>query len=305
MPLKSFSVSVRTRCARQTSATFISLSLRPWKTASTSCRRSSSSLLNATLGELGAALAAKRISSAELTCACLERIERYGPALSAFISVDASHALERAKDADSQRARGEAEPLTGIPIAHKDILCTRAMRTTCGSRMLEDYRSPYDAHVVEQLERAGTVLVGKCNMDEFAMGSSTESSHFGPARNPWDKRLVPGGSSGGSAAAVAARMAPAATGRATGGSIRQPAALTGVCGLKPTYGVVSRYGLIAFASSLDQAGPLAKSAADLALMMNVMAGFDARDSTSVERPNEDYGRFLSKDVQGLRIGLPS
>ena len=265
-------------------------------------------MLNATLGELGAALAAKKISSVELTRACLERIERHGRELNAFISVDSSHALERAKEADARRARkgneGDVTPLTGIPIAHKDILCTRALRTTCGSRMLENYVSPYDAHVVEKLEQAGTVLVGKCNMDEFAMGSSTEHSHFGPARNPWDKRLVPGGSSGGSAAAVAARLVPMATGTDTGGSIRQPAAFSGVCGLKPTYGLVSRYGLVAFASSLDQAGPIAKSAADLALLMNVMAGFDARDSTSIERPPEDYGRVLSADLKGLRIGVP-
>jgi len=261
-------------------------------------------LLNATLGELGAALAAKKTSSVELTRACLERIERHGRELNAFISVDATHALERAKEADARRSRGEAHPLTGIPIAHKDILCTRALRTTCGSRMLENYVSPYDAHVVEQLERAGTVLVGKCNMDEFAMGSSTETSHFGPARNPWDKRRVPGGSSGGSAAAVAARLVPAATGTDTGGSIRQPAALSGVCGLKPTYGVVSRYGIVAFASSLDQAGPIAKSAADLALLMNVMAGFDERDSTCLERPKEDYGRLLDTQLKGLRIGVP-
>jgi aspartyl-tRNA(Asn)/glutamyl-tRNA(Gln) amidotransferase subunit A len=170
--------------------------------------------------------------------------------------------------------------------------------------MLEDYTSPYDAHVVEQFERAGAVLLGKCNMDEFAMGSSNETSYFGPVRNPWDRRLVPGGSSGGSAAAVAARMAPAATGTDTGGSIRQPAALTGVCGLKPTYGVVSRYGMVAFASSLDQAGPMAKSAADMALMLNLMAGFDARDSTSLERPKEDYARDLERELAGLRIGLP-
>ena len=261
-------------------------------------------MLNATLGELGTALAAKKISSVELTRACLERIERHGRELNAFISVDATHALERAEEADARRSRGEAHPLTGIPIAHKDILCTRALRTTCGSRMLENYVSPYDAHVVERLERAGTVLVGKCNMDEFAMGSSTEHSYFGPARNPWDKRLVPGGSSGGSAAAVAGRLVPMATGTDTGGSIRQPAAFSGVCGLKPTYGLVSRYGLVAFASSLDQAGPIAKSAADLALLLDVMAGFDARDSTSVERPAEDYARFLPADVKGLRIGVP-
>jgi aspartyl-tRNA(Asn)/glutamyl-tRNA(Gln) amidotransferase subunit A len=261
-------------------------------------------LLNATLSDLSASLAAKKISSVELTRACLERIERYGSELNAFISVEPSHALEQARTADARRAQGRAQPLTGIPIAHKDILCTRAMRTTCGSRMLENYRSPFDAHVVEKLEQAGTVLVGKCNMDEFAMGSSTESSHFGPARNPWDKRMVPGGSSGGSAAAVAARLVPAATGTDTGGSIRQPAGFSGVCGLKPTYGVVSRYGIVAFASSLDQAGPLARSAADLALLMNAMAGFDPRDSTSLERPAEDYGRFLAMDLKGVRIGVP-
>jgi aspartyl-tRNA(Asn)/glutamyl-tRNA(Gln) amidotransferase subunit A len=261
-------------------------------------------LLNATLGELGAALASKKISSVELTRACLERIERHGRELNAFISIDGTHALERAKEADTRRARGEGGALTGIPIAHKDILCTRAMRTTCGSRMLESYVSPYDAHVVERLERAGTVLVGKCNMDEFAMGSSTEHSYFGPARNPWDKRLVPGGSSGGSAAAVAARLVPMATGTDTGGSIRQPAAFSGVCGLKPTYGLVSRYGLVAFASSLDQAGPIARSAADLAILLAAMAGFDSRDSTSIERPAEDYARFLTAGAKGLRIGVP-
>ncbi|HEY3074440.1 MAG TPA: Asp-tRNA(Asn)/Glu-tRNA(Gln) amidotransferase subunit GatA [Burkholderiales bacterium] len=261
-------------------------------------------MLNATLRELSAALDAKKVSSVELTRQCLERIGRFNQQLNAFIDVDESLALEAAKRADARRARGEGQPLAGIPIAHKDIFCTRTLRTTCGSRMLENYVSPYDAHVVEQLERAGTVLVGKCNMDEFAMGSSTETSHFGPARNPWDKRLVPGGSSGGSAAAVAARLVPAATGTDTGGSIRQPAALSGVCGLKPTYGVVSRYGIVAFASSLDQAGPIAKSAADLALLMNAMAGFDERDSTSLERPKEDYGRSLGTELKGLRIGVP-
>jgi len=224
--------------------------------------------------------------------------------LNAFITVDESLSLAAARRADARRAKGEDGPLVGIPIAHKDILCTRALRTTCGSRMLENYASPYDAHVVSELERAGTVVLGKCNMDEFAMGSSSESSYFGPVRNPWAKSRVPGGSSGGSAAAVAARMAPAATGTDTGGSIRQPAALTGICGLKPTYGVVSRYGLVAFASSLDQAGPLARSAADLALLMNAMAGFDTRDSTSIERPKEDYSRSFDLKLAGLRIGLP-
>jgi aspartyl-tRNA(Asn)/glutamyl-tRNA(Gln) amidotransferase subunit A len=245
----------------------------------------------------------RKISSVELTQACLERI-RAQRELNAFISVDESFSLAAARKADERRAKGEAGPLTGIPIAHKDILCTRALRTTCGSRMLENYTSPYDAHVVSELERAGTVMVGKTNMDEFAMGSSSESSCFGPVRNPWAKARVPGGSSGGSAAAVAARMAPAATGTDTGGSIRQPAALSGVCGLKPTYGTVSRYGLVAFASSLDQAGPFARSAADLALLMNAMAGFDPRDSTSIDRPKEDYGRFLDQNLEGLRIGLP-
>jgi aspartyl-tRNA(Asn)/glutamyl-tRNA(Gln) amidotransferase subunit A len=260
--------------------------------------------LNATVSELSAALAARKISSVELARLCLERIRAHRD-LNAFITVDESGSLEAARRADELRARGEAGPLLGVPIAHKDILCTRALRTTCGSRMLEKYTSPYDAHVVSELERAGEVMLGKCNMDEFAMGSSTETSHFGPVRNPWAKSRVPGGSSGGSAAAVAARMVPAATGTDTGGSIRQPAALSGICGLKPTYGTVSRYGLVAFASSLDQAGPLAKSAADLALLMNAMAGFDPRDSTSLERPKEDYGRLLNdQKIPGLRIGVP-
>jgi len=261
-------------------------------------------LLNATLSELSAALAARKLSSVELTQLCLERIARLNGELNAFITVDAARSLSDARRADARRAKGEAGPLTGIPIAHKDIFCTRDLLTTCGSRMLANFVSPYNAHVIEQFDRAGAVLLGKCNMDEFAMGSSNETSHFGPVRNPWSRRLVPGGSSGGAAAAVAARMAPAATGTDTGGSIRQPAALSGVCGLKPTYGVVSRYGMVAFASSLDQGGPLAKSAADLAVMMNVMAGFDARDSTSLERPKEDYGRSLNRDLRGLRIGLP-
>jgi aspartyl-tRNA(Asn)/glutamyl-tRNA(Gln) amidotransferase subunit A len=269
-------------------------------------------VLNASLSELSAALAARRISSVELTRLCLERIRRFDEKLNAFITVAEDRALADARVADERRARGEAGPLTGIPIAHKDIYCTKGMPTTCGSRMLAGYRSPYDARVIEAFAAAGAVLLGKTNMDEFAMGSSSETSHFGPVRNPWDSARVPGGSSGGSAAAVAARMAPAATGTDTGGSIRQPAALSGVCGLKPTYGVVSRYGMVAFASSLDQGGPLAKSAADLALLLNVMAGFDARDSTSLERPAEDYTRALdaplaadpAKPLAGLRIGLP-
>jgi len=261
-------------------------------------------VLNATVTELSRALAAKQVSSVELTREFLRRIARFNGELNSFISVDEDLAIAAASRADEERARGAAAPLSGVPIAHKDVFCTRALRTTCGSRMLADYVSPYDAHVVERLEQAGTVLIGKCNMDEFAMGSSTETSHFGPTRNPWDKRLVAGGSSGGSAAAVAARLVPAPTGTDTGGSVRQPAALSGVCGLKPTYGVVSRYGIVAFASSLDQAGPLAKSAADLALLMNAMAGFDERDSTSLERPAEDYSRSLELDLKGLRIGVP-
>ena len=261
-------------------------------------------MLNSTLSGLSAALAAKQVSSVELTRLYLDRIKALNGRLNAFITVDEDRSLAQARVADQRRAKGDVSPLTGIPVAHKDIFCTKGIRTTCGSRMLADYASPYDAHVIERFNEAGAVLLGKTNMDEFAMGSSNETSHFGPVRNPWDASRVPGGSSGGSAAAVAARMTPAATGTDTGGSIRQPAALTGVCGLKPTYGVVSRYGMIAFASSLDQGGPLGKSAADLALLMNVMAGFDARDSTSLERPAEDYSRSLNESLQGLRIGLP-
>ena len=261
-------------------------------------------MLNAGLGELRAALAARKLSSVELTRLFLQRIGGLNGTLNAFITVDEETSLAQARAADATLAQGQGGPLTGIPVAHKDIYCTRELRTTCGSRMLEDYTSPFDAHVVEQFARAGAVLLGKTNMDEFAMGSSNETSHFGPVRNPWNRRLVPGGSSGGSAAAVAARMAPAATGTDTGGSIRQPAALAGVCGLKPTYGLVSRYGMVAFASSLDQGGPMAKSAADLALLLNVMAGHDARDSTSLPRPREDYARDLDLPLKDLRIGLP-
>ncbi|HUK04931.1 MAG TPA: Asp-tRNA(Asn)/Glu-tRNA(Gln) amidotransferase subunit GatA [Burkholderiales bacterium] len=265
-------------------------------------------MLNSTLSALSGALAAKQLSSVELTRQFLERVRGLNGKLNAFITVDEEHSLAQARVADERRAgkggAAAAGPLTGIPIAHKDIFCTRRLRTTCGSRMLAGYVSPFDAHVIERFEAAGAVMLGKTNMDEFAMGSSNETSHFGPVRNPWDASRVPGGSSGGSAAAVAARMAPAATGTDTGGSIRQPASLTGVCGLKPTYGLVSRYGMIAFASSLDQGGPIAKSAEDLALLMNAMAGFDARDSTSLERPAEDYARELGTSLAGLRIGLP-
>jgi aspartyl-tRNA(Asn)/glutamyl-tRNA(Gln) amidotransferase subunit A len=261
-------------------------------------------LLNFTVTELSAALAAKKVSSVELTKAFLGRIGNLNPELNAFITVDPERSLAQARRADARRMQGDAGPLTGIPVAFKDIYCTKGLQTTCGSKMLQTFVSPYDAHVVEQFERAGGVLLGKCNMDEFAMGSSNENSYFGPVRNPWDRRRVPGGSSGGSAAAVAARLAPAATGTDTGGSVRQPAAFSGVCGLRPTYGLVSRYGLVAFASSLDQAGPIARSAADLAALLNVMAGFDARDSTSLERPKEDYTKSLELKLQGLRVGLP-
>ncbi len=234
----------------------------------------------------------------------LNKINILGNDLGCFITVDAERSLTQAKAADARRAAGNAGLLTGVPLAHKDIFCAEGWLTTCGSRMLSNFVSPYDAHVVERCNAAGMVTLGKTNMDEFAMGSSNETSYFGPVRNPWNHDTVPGGSSGGSAAAVAARLAPAATGTDTGGSIRQPAALTGICGLKPTYGLVSRYGMIAFASSLDQAGPMARTAEDLGLLLNVMVGHDPRDSTSLERPAEDYNRDLAKPLKGLRVGLP-
>ncbi len=258
----------------------------------------------ATVAELSRQLRAKAVSSVELTRAYLERIERGNARLNAFITVDPEKSLAQARAADARIARGEAAPLTGVPVAHKDLFCARGWRTTCGSRMLEHFVAPYDAHVIEQFDRAGAVLLGKTNMDEFAMGSSNENSYFGPVRNPWDLAAVPGGSSGGSAAAVAAGMAPAATGTDTGGSIRQPASFSGVCGIKPTYGRVSRWGMVAFASSLDQGGPLGRSAADLALLLEVMAGFDARDSTCAERAKDDYVGALGAGIAGLRIGVP-
>jgi aspartyl-tRNA(Asn)/glutamyl-tRNA(Gln) amidotransferase subunit A len=261
-------------------------------------------MIQAGLKQLSAALAAKQVSAVELANLFLERIERLNPQLNAFITLDREQTLAMARDADGRRAQGETGPLLGIPLAHKDIFCARGWLTTCGSKMLANFVSPYDAHVVERLKAAGMVTLGKLNMDEFAMGSSNETSHFGPVKNPWDVQRVPGGSSGGSAAAVAARLTPVATGTDTGGSIRQPAALCGLTGLKPTYGVVSRYGMIAFASSLDQAGPMARSAEDCAWMLSAMAGFDERDSTSLERPAEDYARNLDQPLAGLRIGLP-
>lgn len=261
-------------------------------------------MLNFSLRQLSALLASKKISSAELTGEFLRRARTLNSEYNAFITIDEETSLAQARAADAAIASGRINPLTGIPIAQKDIFCTKGWRTTCGSRMLADFVSPYDAHVIERFNAAGAVTMGKTNMDEFAMGSSNETSFYGPVKNPWDTTAVPGGSSGGSACAVAARMAPAATGTDTGGSIRQPAALCGISGLKPTYGLVSRYGMIAFASSLDQGGPMAKSAEDLALMLNVMSGFDAHDSTSLQREPEDYTRILEKPLKGLRIGLP-
>jgi aspartyl-tRNA(Asn)/glutamyl-tRNA(Gln) amidotransferase subunit A len=239
----------------------------------------------------------------ELARHFLDRIARHGPGLNALISVTADSALKAAADADRQLAAGQGGPLTGIPLVHKDIFCTEGVRTSCASRMLDNFVAPYDATVVSRLKAAGMVMLGKANMDEFAMGSSNETSHYGPVRNPWDPVRVPGGSSGGSAAAVAARLAPVATATDTGGSIRQPAALCGLTGLKPTYGRVSRYGMIAFASSLDQGGTLTASAEEAALVLQAMAGFDPRDSTSVEQPVPDYAATLDQPLAGLRIGL--
>ncbi len=256
-----------------------------------------------TIAQLAQGLRARKFSSVELTQAALARVEKFNPQLNAFITVTAQQALERAGRADVALADGRGGPLTGIPLAHKDIFCTSGVRTTCGSRMLDNFVAPYDATVVERLDAAGMVSIGKTNMDEFAMGSSNETSYYGPVRNPWDLQRVPGGSSGGSAAAVAARLVPATTGTDTGGSIRQPAALNGLVGLKPTYGRVSRYGMIAFASSLDQAGVLTRTAEDAALLLRAMAGFDLRDSTSVEEPVPDYAALLDGPLKGLKIGL--
>jgi aspartyl-tRNA(Asn)/glutamyl-tRNA(Gln) amidotransferase subunit A len=255
------------------------------------------------LSELRTALDEGLFTAVELTETLLARIDSVGGSLNAFITVTAEEALAEAEAADREIAAGRAGPLTGLPIVHKDLFCTRDVRTTCGSRILDNFVSPYDATVVERLKSAGAVMLGKTNMDEFAMGSSNETSYFGPVRNPWQTELSPGGSSGGSAAAVAARLAPAATGTDTGGSIRQPAALTGTVGLKPTYGRVSRYGMVAFASSLDQAGVITRTAADAARLLNVMAGFDPRDSTSSEQPVPDYVAALEKPLSGLRIGI--
>ena len=257
-----------------------------------------------TLTQLAGDLRARRVSATELTRHFLDRIGRFDKSLNAFITVTSEQALAQAADADRRFAKGEAAPLAGLPLAHKDIFCTAGVKTSCGSRMLDNFVAPYDATIVERLRNAGAVMLGKTNMDEFAMGSSNETSFYGPVHNPWDLKLVPGGSSGGSAAAVASRIAPAATGTDTGGSIRQPAALAGITGLKPTYGRVSRYGMIAFASSLDQAGTLTQSAEDAALLLETMAGFDERDSTSLDEPVPPYSRLINEPWDRITIGVP-
>jgi aspartyl-tRNA(Asn)/glutamyl-tRNA(Gln) amidotransferase subunit A len=256
------------------------------------------------LAEIARALAAKQFSAEELSHHLLSRINTLDPQLNSFITVTEELAISQAKAADARRANGETGALLGAPIAHKDLFCTSGVRTSCGSKMLDNFIAPYNATVVDKLNAAGTVTLGKLNMDEFAMGSANESSHYGAVKNPWDLTRVPGGSSGGSAAAVAARLLPAATGTDTGGSIRQPAALTNLTGIKPTYGRVSRWGMIAYASSLDQAGPLARNAEDCALLLQAMAGFDPKDSTSVDQPLDDYLAALNLPLKGLRIGLP-
>ncbi|MBT3506771.1 MAG: Asp-tRNA(Asn)/Glu-tRNA(Gln) amidotransferase subunit GatA [Methylococcales bacterium] len=258
---------------------------------------------NQTIAELAKGLQAGEFSSQELTTAHLARIKQHSE-LNCFITVTEVEAIAQAKIADQLISDGKAGPLTGIPLAHKDIFCTQGIKTSCGSKMLDNFQAPYNATVIERFNQAGAVTLGKLNMDEFAMGSSNETSFFGPVKNPWDQSAVPGGSSGGSACAVAARLAVGATGTDTGGSIRQPAAFCGITGLKPTYGRVSRYGMIAFASSLDQGGPMTRTVEDAALMLQTMAGFDSRDSTSVDKPVPDYSTGLNDSLAGLKIGLP-
>jgi aspartyl-tRNA(Asn)/glutamyl-tRNA(Gln) amidotransferase subunit A len=257
-----------------------------------------------TIKQIQQGLAQKKFSSVEITRQYLDRIDSHNSTINCFITVTDELALQQAKTADAEIARGEAGALTGIPLAHKDIYCTDGIKTSCASRMLDNFIAPYDATIIEKFRQGGAVMLGKTNMDEFAMGSSNENSYYGAVANPWDFERVPGGSSGGSAAAVAASLAPAATGTDTGGSIRQPAALCGISGIKPTYGRVSRYGMIAFGSSLDQGGPLARSAEDCAILLQAMAGFDARDSTSIDRIVPDYSEQLNDDISGLKIGLP-
>ena len=261
-------------------------------------------MLNLSLKQLSQQLREKAFSSEELTRFFLDRIRKYNDSLNAFITIDEDTSIAMAKQADLKIASGNQGTFTGIPIAQKDIFCADGWKTTCGSKMLENFVAPYNATVVQNFNDAGAINLGKTNMDEFAMGSSNETSYFGAVKNPWNLEYVPGGSSGGSASAVAARLAPAATGTDTGGSIRQPASLCGFTGLKPTYGLVSRYGMIAFASSLDQAGPMAPSAEDCAMMLNVMASHDIKDSTSLPHPKEDYLASLDNSIKGLRIGMP-
>jgi aspartyl-tRNA(Asn)/glutamyl-tRNA(Gln) amidotransferase subunit A len=265
---------------------------------------SHSDLLNLGLTEIAAALSRHDVSAVELATAYLDRIDQAQPELNAFITVDREHSLREAALADKMRADSPGATLAGVPIVQKDVFCAKGWRTTAGSRMLENFVAPYDAHVVERLNAQGLVTLGRANMDEFAMGSSNENSYFGPVKNPWDVTRVPGGSSGGSAAAVAAGLAPAATGTDTGGSIRQPAAWCGISGIKPTYGRVSRYGMIAYASSLDQAGMFARSAQDLAVLMDVISGHDSRDATSVHRQDPPCAEGLDRPIRGLRVGLP-
>ncbi|WP_344800305.1 Asp-tRNA(Asn)/Glu-tRNA(Gln) amidotransferase subunit GatA [Litoribacillus peritrichatus] len=259
---------------------------------------------NKTLAELAKGLESGEFSSVELTTHYLDRIKSLDSQTNAFITVTEEQALQQAADADKARSAGNATQLSGIPIAHKDIFCTEGVKTSCGSKMLDNFIAPYESTVTEKCNNAGLIMLGKTNMDEFAMGSTNESSFYGPSTNPWDTTKIPGGSSGGSAAAVAARLAPIATGTDTGGSIRQPASMCGITGLKPTYGRVSRWGMIAFASSLDQAGPMAQTAEDAAMLLNTMAGLDLKDSTSMDTPVDDYTADLNNSLEGLRVGLP-
>jgi len=261
-------------------------------------------MYKSTLTQLSIALESKKISSEELTRLYIERCNKHNNSLNCFITITEEEALKKARQADKKRASGDYNLLTGIPIAQKDIFCTNGTRTTCGSKMLDNFVAPYDATLIKKMNDAGLIMLGKTNMDEFAMGSSNETSFYGPVKNPWDDCRVPGGSSGGSASAVAARLSPAATGTDTGGSIRQPSSFCGITGLKPTYGRVSRYGMVAFASSLDQGGPMTQTAEDAALIMNIIAGFDEHDSTSTEKPTDNYTEKLNNSIKGLKIGLP-
>ena len=261
-------------------------------------------MYKSTLAQLSIALESKKISSEELTRLYIERCNKHNNSLNCFITITEEEALKKARRADKKRASGDYSLLTGIPIAQKDIFCTNGIKTTCGSKMLDNFVAPYDATLIKKMNDAGFIMLGKTNMDEFAMGSSNETSFYGPVKNPWDNCRVPGGSSGGSASAVAARLSPAATGTDTGGSIRQPSSFCGITGLKPTYGRVSRYGMVAFASSLDQGGPMTQTAEDAALIMNIIAGFDEHDSTSTEKPTDNYTEKLNNSIKGLKIGLP-